>query len=111
LFVQLAKRRVDDIRQRMEFMDASLRAQGHTQVNKMVMAIRELTVEEYCDTYGADTKNFLEQQAKKLSKKRIVESNDMNTKKRRKSSSIEEEEVNNSWFILVYKDSYLHGML
>lgn len=61
-FTLLAKRRVEDIRQRIEFMCASLRAQGNTQINKLLKAIRELTVEDFCEKYGADTQYFMSQQ-------------------------------------------------
>lgn len=56
------KRRVEDVRQRIEFMCASLRAQGNTQINKLLKAIRELTVEDFCEKYGADTQYFMSQQ-------------------------------------------------
>lgn len=43
-------------------MCASLRAQGTTETNKMLMSVRELTVEQFCETYNASTHIFLEQQ-------------------------------------------------
>ncbi|CAO3657577.1 unnamed protein product [Mucor hiemalis] len=43
-------------------MCASLRAQGNTQINKLLKAIRELTVEDFCERYGADTQYFMSQQ-------------------------------------------------
>lgn len=43
-------------------MCASLRAQGNTEINKMLMSVRELTVEQFCETYDASTRIFLEQQ-------------------------------------------------
>lgn len=43
-------------------MCASLRAQGNTEINKMLMSVRKLTVEEFCETYDANTQMFLEQQ-------------------------------------------------
>ncbi|KAI9486240.1 MAG: hypothetical protein EXX96DRAFT_548248 [Benjaminiella poitrasii] len=58
------KRRVEDIQQRVEFICASLRAQGNTQINRMLMSVRQLTIKEFCEYYEADTKKFLEQQAK-----------------------------------------------
>ncbi|OAD08232.1 hypothetical protein MUCCIDRAFT_154864, partial [Mucor lusitanicus CBS 277.49] len=56
------QRRIEDIQQRIEFMCASLRAQGNTEINKMLMSVRELTVEQFCETYDASTRIFLEQQ-------------------------------------------------
>lgn len=59
---KIAQRRIEDIQQRIEFMCASLRAQGNTEINKMLMSVRKLTVEEFCETYDANTQKFLEQQ-------------------------------------------------
>lgn len=74
----VAKKRINDVEQRVEFMCASLRAQGHTQINKMLMAVRELTVEEFCETYEADAQVFLNQQKQQ----RLKSSNDNNRKRR-----------------------------
>ncbi|KAI7897487.1 uncharacterized protein BX663DRAFT_528132 [Cokeromyces recurvatus] len=57
-------RRIEDLQHRIEFICASLRAQGNTQINKMLMSVRQLTVKEFCEYYEADTQKFLEQQAK-----------------------------------------------
>ncbi|GAN01494.1 hypothetical protein MAM1_0008d00927 [Mucor ambiguus] len=57
------QRRIEDIQQRIEFMCVSLRAQGNTEINKMLMSVRELTVEQFCETYDASIHVFLEQQA------------------------------------------------
>ncbi|KAI8069105.1 uncharacterized protein B0P05DRAFT_551580 [Gilbertella persicaria] len=58
-------RRIEDIQQQVEFMCASIRAQGNTDINKMLKSVRELTLEEFCETFGASTQLFLEQQTKK----------------------------------------------
>lgn len=59
---KIAQRRIEDIQQRIEFMCASLRAQGNTEINKMLMSVRKLTIEEFCEIYDANTQKFLEQQ-------------------------------------------------
>jgi hypothetical protein len=60
----LAQRRKEDVQQRIEFISASLRAQGNTQIHKMLKTIRQLTVKEFCEAYNADTQKFLNQQKK-----------------------------------------------
>lgn len=64
MWFYLAERRKEDIRQRIEFTCAAVRAQGNTQLNKMLKAVRKLTVREFCEVYGASTQNFLDQQKK-----------------------------------------------
>ncbi|KAF7725382.1 hypothetical protein EC973_009650 [Apophysomyces ossiformis] len=60
-----AKKRVEDIRQHVEFVCTSLRAQSSVQIGQLLLAVRKLTVEEYCNKYGADPQIFLEHQARK----------------------------------------------
>lgn len=72
-------------------MCASLRAQGNTEINKMLMAIRELTVEEFCEKYGADAQYFMSQQTiRRLGKphmKRptLIENEHSNTTQKKRS--------------------------
>ncbi|KAL7329424.1 hypothetical protein PS15p_207526 [Mucor circinelloides] len=92
------QRRIEDIQQRIEFMCASLRAQGNTEINKMLMSVRKLTVEEFCETYDASTQMFLEQQTQQrrsnsdhneLKRKKSAQANTIDDagRKRRKSNS------------------------
>ncbi|KAI8380931.1 uncharacterized protein BYT42DRAFT_286389 [Radiomyces spectabilis] len=60
-----ADRRINDIRQRVEFVCSSLRAQGNMQVNQLLRSVRQLSMEEYCNSYGADTQLFLKEQMRK----------------------------------------------
>ncbi|KAG0187280.1 hypothetical protein DFQ28_006550 [Apophysomyces sp. BC1034] len=60
-----AKSRVEDIQQHIEFVCTSLRAQSSMQIGQLLLAVRKLTVEEYCNKYGADPQTFLAHQARK----------------------------------------------
>ncbi|CEP08038.1 hypothetical protein [Parasitella parasitica] len=60
--VVYTQQRIQDIQHRIEFVCASLRAQGNTELNKMLTSVRELTMEQFCDAYEASTQKFLEQQ-------------------------------------------------
>jgi hypothetical protein len=90
---------VEEVSQRTEFMCASLRLQGKTEINKMLMAIRELTVEEFCEKYGADAQYFLNQQTIKrqgspnMKRPTLIESEDPNitqTKRSKVTNDMEE---------------------
>ncbi|KAL9555759.1 hypothetical protein MBANPS3_002198 [Mucor bainieri] len=81
------QRRIEDIQQRIEFMCASLRAQGNTEINKMLMSVRELTVEQFCETYDASTHIFLEQQKLKRTHSAQTDTTQDTLRKRRRSNS------------------------
>ncbi|KAI8378145.1 hypothetical protein EDC96DRAFT_493748 [Choanephora cucurbitarum] len=53
-------RRIEDIQQQVEFMCESIRAQGNTYLNTIIKPVRELTVSEFCETFGADIQTFLD---------------------------------------------------
>ncbi|KAG2224330.1 hypothetical protein INT45_012899 [Circinella minor] len=59
-----AKRSINDIRSRTEFIRSSLRAQGNTQINLLSLPIRQLTMRDFCHEYGADNLKVFQQQAK-----------------------------------------------
>lgn len=43
----------------MEFFCTSLRAQGHTQINQLLLSVRHLSMREFCHKFGADTARYL----------------------------------------------------
>jgi hypothetical protein len=91
-------------------MCASLRAQGQTYINSIPQAVRELTLEQFCETYGGDVQYALEQLGlkKATGKKRLVhveEKEETKTMKRSKTvSSAKEKEVKKkvSYFDFLY---------
>ncbi|KAI8092758.1 uncharacterized protein BX664DRAFT_328063 [Halteromyces radiatus] len=64
-----ATRRIDEIRQSVDFICSSLRAQGKMTVSQLLKSVRSLTMDEYCNTYHGNTQYFLEEQSRK--RKRI----------------------------------------
>ncbi|KAL0091816.1 hypothetical protein J3Q64DRAFT_1331377 [Phycomyces blakesleeanus] len=60
-----AKRRIEGLRQNIEFACTSLRAHGNMQINQLLPSVRQLTMDEFCNRYGADTLTFLEEQTRK----------------------------------------------
>ncbi|KAI8642079.1 hypothetical protein BD408DRAFT_417043 [Parasitella parasitica] len=60
------QQRILDIQQRIEFVCASLRAQGNTEMNKMLMSVRKLTMEQFCEAYEANPQKFLEHQTQQM---------------------------------------------
>ncbi|KAI9309175.1 hypothetical protein BJ944DRAFT_48647 [Cunninghamella echinulata] len=60
-----ASRRINEIRQNIDFICSSLRAQGNMTVNQLLKAVRSLTMKEFCNKYGADTQLFLTEETKK----------------------------------------------
>lgn len=52
-------------------MCASLRAHGKTQLSKLLKSVRELTVQEFCETYGANTEYFVQESRKRLASQPI----------------------------------------
>ncbi|KAG2236885.1 hypothetical protein INT48_002698, partial [Thamnidium elegans] len=62
-------KRIEDIRQQTEFLCATLRAHGNTQLNKMLKEVRDLTLKEFCETYKANTQYFLQESRKRLATK------------------------------------------
>ncbi|KAI9354950.1 hypothetical protein BD770DRAFT_444856 [Pilaira anomala] len=64
-------KRIEDIRQRTAFMCASLRAHGKTQLSKLLKSVKELTVQEFCETYGANTEYFVQESRKRLASQPI----------------------------------------
>ncbi|KAI9498142.1 hypothetical protein BDB00DRAFT_867795 [Zychaea mexicana] len=59
-----AQKRIVEIRQQVEFMCTALRAQGNTQINGLNLAIRRLTMREFCHEYGANNITIFQQLAK-----------------------------------------------
>ncbi|KAI9318189.1 Ion transport protein-domain-containing protein [Dichotomocladium elegans] len=56
------QRRKEDILQRTQFLIASLKAQSKTMINQLPPAIQQMSMREFCHTYGADTALYLKQQ-------------------------------------------------
>ena len=75
-----------------------MRAQGKTEINKLPMAIRKMTVKEFCEKYGADELYFLTQQTQRrvetAIKKRpsLNDTQDTSVKKRVRKEPVENEE-------------------
>ncbi|KAI8351158.1 hypothetical protein BD560DRAFT_409386 [Blakeslea trispora] len=55
-------RRIEDIQQQVEFMCESIRAQGDTYINSIIKPVRDLTVKEFCETFGASIQTFLDRE-------------------------------------------------
>ncbi|KAI9023876.1 hypothetical protein CLU79DRAFT_834694 [Phycomyces nitens] len=60
-----SRRRIEGLRQSIEFACTSLRAHGNMQINQLLSSVRQLTMDEFCNKYGADTLVFLEEQTRK----------------------------------------------
>ncbi|ORZ17685.1 hypothetical protein BCR42DRAFT_412299 [Absidia repens] len=58
-------RRIDEIRQNVDFICSSLRAQGNMTINQLLQSVRTLTMDDYCNKYRADTNYFLDEQSRK----------------------------------------------
>ncbi|CAO3598550.1 unnamed protein product [Absidia cylindrospora] len=65
-------RRIDEIRQSVDFICSSLRAQGNMAMNQLLQSVRTLTMDEYCNKYHADTNYFLEEQSRKRKRTELV---------------------------------------
>ncbi|KAI8990961.1 hypothetical protein BDF20DRAFT_831049 [Mycotypha africana] len=106
LIFATAERRINDLSQRIDFVCAALRAQGNTQINRMLKSVRQLTIGEFCGTYEANTENFLNEQAKQRSvqnsKKSIAHVDDNEPevdslmKQRKSSTSVDGTEKNHA---------------
>ncbi|KAI7882603.1 hypothetical protein K492DRAFT_193409 [Lichtheimia hyalospora FSU 10163] len=66
-------RRKQDILQRTEFLVAALRAQCMTMIHELPDSVRKMTMREFCHIYGADTAEYLRQDAKRRMQRVIQE--------------------------------------
>ncbi|KAI8992693.1 hypothetical protein BDB01DRAFT_848039 [Pilobolus umbonatus] len=55
------EQRILEIRQRIDFICANIRASGKNQITKLLSTIKTLTVDEFCREYGGNTQYYLEQ--------------------------------------------------
>ncbi|KAI7872752.1 hypothetical protein BDF14DRAFT_1877230 [Spinellus fusiger] len=89
------ERRVESLRQSVDFICASMRAHGHMQINQLLTSTRHMTMREFCYGNGADMTVYLNEQTQKRQRMDSSALLKKSVKKEQQDTIATQEEISN----------------